>query len=89
MDSLLMTDLEDFVAGHRTHGDLFADASTPARTATGSRSAVTAGSCSSGGCLGRASAAGTMELTGIGLRNPLTSGLIHPTITAWTDAASC
>jgi hypothetical protein len=29
MCSPLMDDLEDFVDGHRPHGDLFADASTP------------------------------------------------------------
>jgi hypothetical protein len=29
MNSPLMTDFDDFVARHREHGDLFADASTP------------------------------------------------------------
>jgi hypothetical protein len=29
MCSPLMTDLEDFVTGHRPHGDLFADAGAP------------------------------------------------------------
>jgi hypothetical protein len=29
MDSPLLTDLEDFAAGHRAHGELFADASPP------------------------------------------------------------